>query len=556
MTAARFQSRVLPALGLLTVVTTCIGVFRAWSPVPVSDQWDGTVGFYLRALDHPWRAFFEQHNEHRLVLSRLIFFADMRWFGGVNAFALCANFALAALLAATVYRLAVRDGAAPAQERAALLGATAICCFSWMQKDNFIWGFQSQWFAVYGSAALAFGALDAAQTHRRAGRRARADGWLGAALLFATAAAFSMANGMLAFAVLLLQAVYHRMSWRRVLAVGVCAAAVGFVYFRGWQAPDGASPAATLLARPVAAAGFVLLYLGSPAWGAHLGRPISLLCGALAALGLLLALHIAWRQRRQGIPLGVALPATALFVAAGALITAAGRLPSGLGAALASRYTTAALLGWLCTASFVWRHAPSPRLQARTFAVFATMLMIVASAQRFVLTSERDVMYQRQVAGLALREHVYDAAFTASVYPDAGRLKDIAERAEAAALSIFARGAPGYDEPPAHVVAMRPCAGGVDAPVPTGTAGVHAISGWICAADGGAIPTAVVLADDDGNTLGSAVVGARHGAGDRCRGWQGFAVDSRRQAVKAFGKIGPSAYCAIPAAGPRPAADF
>ena len=87
------------ALGVLTFATTALAVWQHFSPLPIGDSWDGTIGFYMRAMQHTWQAFFEQHNEHRLAFSRLIFFADVRYFGGRNVLSLVANLILAGFLA-------------------------------------------------------------------------------------------------------------------------------------------------------------------------------------------------------------------------------------------------------------------------------------------------------------------------------------------------------------------------------------------------------------------------------------------------------------------------
>lgn len=90
-------------LGIITLTTTVYAVWTHFSPVPYADQWDGTIGFYLRALQNPWQAFFELHNEHRLIFSRLFFYADIRYFGGRNVLLLVANVVLAGLLAAVFF---------------------------------------------------------------------------------------------------------------------------------------------------------------------------------------------------------------------------------------------------------------------------------------------------------------------------------------------------------------------------------------------------------------------------------------------------------------------
>ena len=160
--ARRACAWALLGLGLLTLCSTIVGVVRNFSPVPYWDQWDGTIEFYMRAMTDPLSAFFAQHNEHRLVLPQLIFFADMRYFGGRNVFSLTANLVLALLLAVMLYRVVARYLPNTRVDRAITAGLALTLVFSWAQRENFTWGFQCQWFAIYLFALCAFHSLERA----------------------------------------------------------------------------------------------------------------------------------------------------------------------------------------------------------------------------------------------------------------------------------------------------------------------------------------------------------------------------------------------------------
>ena len=64
---------VLPAL---FVVSTILGTVRWFSPVPFWDMWEHTVRFYTDVLDGRWSAFWDQANEHRIVISYALFWLD------------------------------------------------------------------------------------------------------------------------------------------------------------------------------------------------------------------------------------------------------------------------------------------------------------------------------------------------------------------------------------------------------------------------------------------------------------------------------------------------
>ncbi len=171
------------ALGLLSLATTVFAVWSHFSPLPFGDSWDGTIGFYMRAMQNPWQAFFEQHNEHRLAFSRLIFFADVRYLGGRNVLSLIANLVLAGALATAFYRITLHHAPKLSREaRFGLAGVALVFIFSWIQNENFTWGFQSQWFAVYLFALLAFHSTERTAEAEAGHERTKSLGWLAAAL--------------------------------------------------------------------------------------------------------------------------------------------------------------------------------------------------------------------------------------------------------------------------------------------------------------------------------------------------------------------------------------
>jgi hypothetical protein len=201
------------AFGMLVAVTTISGVVIDYSPVPFWDQWYGTVDWYMRAERDWWPSFWSLHNEHRLLFSRLIFWPDMHWFGGVNILSLTSNVVVCGVLAFSVYRAAIfRANLSPAT-KFVIGGAALAFCFSWMQSDNFTWGFQNQWFAVNLFALLAFHGLTVSASKDYDVR------WFAAALLACVASSFSMANGMISwFAAVLV------MAYRDMVKSGVRAA--------------------------------------------------------------------------------------------------------------------------------------------------------------------------------------------------------------------------------------------------------------------------------------------------------------------------------------------
>ncbi|SAL49032.1 hypothetical protein AWB67_02228 [Caballeronia terrestris] len=541
------------AFGLTTAISTAFAVWQHFSPVPYWDSWDDTIGFYLRAQHDPWGAFFAQHNEHRLTVSRLIFYADMWYFHGRNVFSLIANWILAGILALAFIRVAVyRCATLTRAERAGVAGAALVFTYSWIQNENFTWAFDSQWFAVYLFALLAFHSIDRASVSAARDRYVDTRLWLLTGAASASVAAFSMASGVLVFPVLLVQAIYLRLKWRDIGAIAAIAAVVVFAFFVGWHAPASSGDLRTgLREHPLDALRFVLLYLGAPAWHARRGMLGAYVCGSIALVALIVFCVEALRRRRTP-PRALSLLMFAGFVTSNAVVTAGGRLWFGLESALASRYTTASLGAWFALLAYgLLSDAPTRRRRA-VFATGVVALVMVFGAQRFAFNADRNVTYARLVAGLALRAHVYDPDITGVVYPFHDALIETAKQAEAARISIFAADQPDYLEPPRQVVAQRLCTGAIDQIAKTGTAGIFRATGSIYDVDDRETPGAVVITDAAGHTLGTGVVGAErddirkiYGRRARYSGWTAFFSAPPGGAIVAIGQTGPQTWCRL-----------
>jgi hypothetical protein len=73
------------------LATTFYAVIVTYSPLPFWDAWrEVTATQHLTRLA-------DQHNEHRIVLSRLIFVADKLWFDGSNKLSLAMTFVIQAM---------------------------------------------------------------------------------------------------------------------------------------------------------------------------------------------------------------------------------------------------------------------------------------------------------------------------------------------------------------------------------------------------------------------------------------------------------------------------
>jgi hypothetical protein len=540
------------ALGLYVAITTWIGVALNYSPVPVADQWDGYIANYVAFQKLPWMALWLPHNEHRHLLARLVFFPDMAWFGGLDLLSLAVDLLLCLLFVALSLRIlqrgAERESAAT---RLFLAGVVLACGFSWVQCDNFTRGFQLPFFAVCLFGLGSFHAL--AVCRQRGGSTA----WLAVSVASGIAAAFSMANGLLILPLCGLFACLLRLPWRHAATLAVAAGLTWAVYFfpiPGMPGPIAQEAPLAVAARdPVGAAAFALLYLGSPVsyvlrsdgtWQRALETGVGLLVVAGLLAGFALVLR---REARSRVPQLWMMAVSAGFSAA---LAAAGRAPFGLREALTSRYTTQALAAWAALMVFFVLNLSGGARRA-LLVLSGVVLVALGVAQGQALRPDQRELVVERIAGLALRNAVYDDRYIGPLYRRPARLVEVAKQAQPQGLSIFGRGVPGFDDPPARPIAEGTCLGRIETARPTATPGKIVVEGWGWDAEHAALPQGIAITGPDGRTIGSGLFGKiRHdiehrlGVREKRTGWIAFA-DATPGPIRVLAKTAPGRYCAI-----------
>lgn len=426
------------ALALVFAVLGIIAGARAHSPVPFWDMWDGSLGFYMhQQVDAS--AWWAQHNEHRIVLARALFFLDLKYFGGQAVFLLIVNYLLAAvmfgLLAWCASRIATPVTTSMKITMAVILGLA----FLWTQENNLTWGFQSQFFLaqllpLVGLVLLWKSSLPGQRRHW----------WFAASLGVGVLAAGSMANGVVASWLIFAGCVIGRQGWRRsglalLVAIAVCA-----LYFHGYVSPSKDSLAVTLGRQPRGVLWFLFAYLGSPF--AHLvpdAAPnvrLAAACGGLITVLAALLGGAALLRRRVSVDMELVIGLFLAYLGASAFAVATSRIVFGLESAVASRYTTPALLIIGCVLVLGVARLSTRFAWARGH--WASVLLIIplvfVPLQWNALKHNPLADFERVVAAMALEMGARDDEQLMWTYPDSPRVLQIAHEAAAQDLSIFA----------------------------------------------------------------------------------------------------------------------
>ena len=141
-----------------------VGGITHYSPLFFWDSWE-CIAFIDSFSSGNWQALWAQHNEHRIILTKLLFFLDFLLFKGNPAPLIILNYILVGL-SCFFFIWAWKETQSPLRFIPCFLVS---CLFFWSQSENFEWEFQSQFFLVHLLAFIAFFFLYKSQfrTHRK-----------------------------------------------------------------------------------------------------------------------------------------------------------------------------------------------------------------------------------------------------------------------------------------------------------------------------------------------------------------------------------------------------
>lgn len=502
------------AIPILFFISLCAAAVRWYSPVPFWDMWDGYLLFYLHyMLDGRLANFFGQANEHRIVLSRILFWLDLRYLEGRSLLLIPANIALMVGIWVTFCAVALRLLRERRDLTFIVACALAAPCLSWIQDSNIIWAYQSQFFfavLVPLGAFLCLGmSMDSALDHRRSRI------WFGGALLLSAASVGTMANGLLAPPLLVVMSLFApRFSWLRTVFLGLVAAVAIAAWFQNYfYIPRPRTDLATLSL-------FVPLFVGAPFRHALGATAIGYVAGFVFLAGTAL-FGIMWlRQRKRRDPVMLALISFLVFIIATGAVIGFGRTGFGTGAASVTRYATPALAGWSALGLllvYVFKHAPAVRAGAALAALAITLVLTPAQVRAF-----RDlgpiVVHEQAFAGLALKMGIADPEAIRHVYPidrpdTVPHVLNVARMSQEKRISMF--GDPVLEGAVSRIGAARQgapsCPGSIENVEAVSGSPYARITGWLEGPSADPLPRFVHFADGE-RVVGVGVVGHRRPA--------------------------------------------
>lgn len=310
--------------------------------VPNQDQWElvpliekqasGTLGFH---------DLWAQHNEHRIFLPRVFMLGSASLTHWNVKYEMAISWVFAVL--SFVVLLAILYSYKKLREQRWLfvgvgfLSSTML--FSYNQAENWIWGWQMQWFMANFFVLLTVLVL-ATQLIRNANHR------LIAAICTATLATYSLGNGQYAWfaGIFILYATGQRLRYWLVAATVILTS-----YYYKFNFLDGEGLHG-IIKHPVLSAKYFLAYIGNPVTN---DRSHAILVGLTGCVAVTISLSVYFYQRGwtknflQSVAL-IAMPLSLIgYAAFSGFITTMSRARLGIDQALASRYISVGLFLWV-----------------------------------------------------------------------------------------------------------------------------------------------------------------------------------------------------------------
>ncbi len=437
----------------LMVGLAMVGSYRLYSPVPFCDTWS-LLDVLMKIQDGHAELWWSQHNEHRLLLTQLLLWADLTWFGGFNLFLMIAHYVLVVLTIFLFWRilrgLAYTTTPSTAEMCFGLLIAGWL--FFWSQWENFWFFAQSQVFLAVLLPLCAFYFL------HHAVHRTKNQAYFLLAALFGLASTMSMASGVFVLPLMVGYALLMRERLMRVIGLVALTVISLILYFDDYH-----SPAHHVLTtdKPMVLMRFVLIYLGNPFYfllrnmvNEEYSLFFSSILGAIFLFGTLVMVRRLISMPRYRVTLQWALMFFIFYGLMSACAVSVGRSAFGWLQAVASRYTTFSIVSWaalfiLFVPDLLGVMRDTQRMYARLACglLLVVFLMSVIYTQFFVFGMRGDVLnqptpetlFKHKVAMLGEVLGVDDFDFLVSIFPRpwTKEIPSISQRLLQRNLSVF-----------------------------------------------------------------------------------------------------------------------
>lgn len=398
-------------LSLGFILTTLIGIANNYSQIPYLDMWEGTIKFFEKITNGNYLAFWEQHNEHRIVFSKIFFWVDLKFFNGTFYLSHTVILIIQFLTALVFFKSI--DNLYPQKNKLAvksiLQAIIIIFCFSWVQNENFIWPFQIQFVAASLFPLLLFYISFELKSSKVT---------FIFSIFIALFASFNMANGLLLWPFLIIISYLTKQPLRRKITYIILSLLTFSVYFNDYHSVSRHGNLLDLLKTDTLNLfNYILSYLGGPVfWLTGGNRTLPLFIGFVVIIISIVYFIIYLKDSKDNGFVNFLIFSLLFFELSAIAIST--RAVFGIEQSVSSRYSTPVLQIWLILillTVYYLRHKVRVQFQMAFF-FFSTLIFIPYQIVYTFKTS--DNAYQKNLALLALEMGINDSLQLRYIYND------------------------------------------------------------------------------------------------------------------------------------------
>jgi hypothetical protein len=498
---------------------TITQILYARTRVPWLDEWAMLQEFILYKRGASLSSIlWSSYWGHRLVIPRLIIFANLQWASWVSLtwLTLTIQSIHIGLLCALSWML-VRSRGVFAVSAIVILNLM----LSPLQTENFAWGMQFMFPLVYTAASLSFLCL--------ALKRDKGSDWfLALSVVAAAVASYTMPNGLLVWPVLAVQSIYLRLNRRVTLAIALLGASIIASYCWHYAIPSMGMGLTGMLHHPVDAVMLTALLLGGALNSVSI--PVGIIVTVLALAGAFYVGRNTVKGRPPETPWLSALAAIVVFLFLSAVSIVAGRLtPQWLGGGsylIPGRYNTLIDSFWAALAILVlytWRHKSSSRMLTAFYCVLYLCLMFLhPRLQKHTAEDWSDFFRGTDAVGAAFILDAPDEALLSILWPQKPQRDSMVAFLRQRHWAVFAQpraawpGRPTAEVFPGAAAVQKTgatCIGGIEKALSLGgvaEGGSWRIEGWAWDTSANRGFDDILIADPKGLVVGMARGGFRH----------------------------------------------
>jgi len=421
---------------LFFLITSVIGGLNYYSPVPVQDYWDQSINFYNEILDGNYSIWFSLHNEHRIVITRLLYYLVHKFIPDHEYFLTVINYFLFLLL----YYLIIKFGFVGnyfqnTKLNIKLYFASFIFSagFFWSQKLNFFFEVQSQVILSFILPLISFYFLDCYLRDNKLKN-------ILLSVLIAVFSSFTIVSGILTLPIIALFLLFLRSTNPYIFFIITIFIINIFVYFSGYSSQNHSSIIINLVDYHVNIFDFFISLLGNP-FSFLLVK--SLFYQYISKLIGLFYIYLIFRKIRSfsknSKSTNTIFICFSFYLIGVAILTSIGRVHMGVQEAFSGRYSSAIILLWISliliySNEIIRFFSTNPRMGKGILCIIIILMFIY---QTTAFKDNENKFIYRKAASIALYLNIEDDEILNKIYPDIERLKSISIKAKTYNISIF-----------------------------------------------------------------------------------------------------------------------